>query len=215
MKLSNCRVCIILPLHMHCINYMILLRPLICINISSYFKQLLTSWRPNLKKFKKYWEHISLLYCIRDVLDPKIKLQGVDYLPKGIVEKLQVSSNIINIQNVKTNMKIIFNAYNEKYGGTHVVSPPPSTINTIPPWEVMMNLVLVLVLALHLHHLRHAQNWRIIIKQILLLFLLMSNVVVTILTSSIFCQFGKHNKNVSRTFQNDSWYNNFSNVHGS
>ena len=63
---------------------------------------------------------------------------------KGIKEKLQVVSNIINIQNVKTNMTIIFNAYNEKYGGTHVVYPVLLASNTIPPsgssWEVIMNL---------------------------------------------------------------------------
>ena len=42
-------------------------------------------------------------------------------------------------------MTIIFNVFNEKYGGTHVVSLVPSTSNTIPPsgssWEVMMNLL--------------------------------------------------------------------------
>ena len=35
-------------------------------------------------KFKKYWEHILSLYCIATVLDPKVKLQSVDYLLNGI-----------------------------------------------------------------------------------------------------------------------------------
>ena len=55
-------------------------------------------------KFKKYWQRIPPLYCIAAVLDPRVKLQGVDYLLKGIGKKLQVVSDIINIENIKTNI---------------------------------------------------------------------------------------------------------------
>ena len=95
-------------------------------------------------KFKKYWQRVPPLYCIAAVLDPRVKLQGVAYLIKGIGEKLCVVSDLINIEHIKTHMSIRFNAYNEKFGGTHVVSPIPSASNTTPPsgssWEVMMNL---------------------------------------------------------------------------
>ena len=73
------------------------------------------------------------LYCIAVILDPRVKLKSVNYLLKGIGEKLHVISDIINIQNVKTYMIIIFNTYNEKHGGTHVVFLVPSSSNTSPP----------------------------------------------------------------------------------
>ena len=39
-------------------------------------------------KFKKYWEKIPGLYCLATVLDPRMKLTGVESLIQGIAEKL-------------------------------------------------------------------------------------------------------------------------------
>ena len=62
----------------------------------------------------------------------------------GISSKLFVTSDMIRIDTVKSDMSKLYDAYSERYGGSHSSAPAPSVYSaTIPSgssWEEMMNL---------------------------------------------------------------------------
>ena len=93
-------------------------------------------------KLKRYWQKIPPLYYVAVVLDPRVKLQGVDFLMQGIAKKLQVASNIITNNDVKTRMIAMFDCYNRNYRGSSGTSSRPATFNIIPPsgssWQEIM-----------------------------------------------------------------------------
>lgn len=40
-------------------------------------------------KFKKYWQKIQPLYGVAIVIDPSVKVQGVEWLLKSVAEHVQ------------------------------------------------------------------------------------------------------------------------------
>ena len=82
-------------------------------------------------KFKKYWEKVPALYCLAAVLDPRMKLTGVESLIRGIAEKLCFQLTY-SIQDIRTRMVRMFNSYNEKYGA----SPTTLSTSTYPITDV-------------------------------------------------------------------------------
>ena len=77
-------------------------------------------------KFKKYWQRVSPLYCVAAVIDHRVKLQGVKYMINRISSRLRVTSDIITTDTIRSNMSKLYDAYNEKYGGSHSFAPTPS-----------------------------------------------------------------------------------------
>ena len=95
-------------------------------------------------KFKKYWQRVPPLYCAAAVLDPRVKLQGVEYMINGISSRLSVTSDMITIDTVKSDMSKLYDAYSERYRGSHSSAPAPSVSSATVPsgssWEEMMTL---------------------------------------------------------------------------
>ena len=89
----------------NCTKFLINLR---CIERHQYFNDVVAFIE---EKFKKYWEKIPLVYSIATVLDPCMKLGGVESLMRGITEKLAIEISIF-IQDVKKRMIKIFDHYN-------------------------------------------------------------------------------------------------------
>ena len=77
-------------------------------------------------KFKKYWQRVPPLYCAATVLDPRVKLQGVEYMINGISSRLFVTSDMITIDTVKFDMSSLCDTYSERYAGSHSSTPAPS-----------------------------------------------------------------------------------------
>ena len=62
-------------------------------------------------KFKLYWQKIPLLYCTVAVLNPRMKLHGVDSLMLGIIKKFHVDE-VLTIQDVRNQMSRMYDSYN-------------------------------------------------------------------------------------------------------
>ena len=62
----------------------------------------------------------------------------------GISSRLSVTSDMITIDTVKSDISKLYDAYSERYGGSHSSAPAPSVSNATVPsgssWEEMMNL---------------------------------------------------------------------------
>ena len=110
-------------------------------------------------KFKKYWEHIPPLYCFAAVLDPRMKLGGLDSLMKGIAEKLQIQLTVSSNE-VQEGMTRMFDEYNHRFGQGHdSTSRVTSSVNVASSssasWQTVRN---TLDSAIQVLHLLRAQN---------------------------------------------------------
>uniref|UniRef100_A0A5B7AEL5 Zinc finger BED domain-containing protein RICESLEEPER 2-like n=1 Tax=Davidia involucrata TaxID=16924 RepID=A0A5B7AEL5_DAVIN len=66
------------------------------------------------EKFIKYWEHIPPIFCLATVMDPRIKLFGVELLLNGISKNLNTSLHI-TIDDVNISLTSIYKTYESKY----------------------------------------------------------------------------------------------------
>ncbi|KAI8555020.1 hypothetical protein RHMOL_Rhmol05G0141600 [Rhododendron molle] len=91
-------------------------------------------------KFKKYFEPMPKIFVFATVMDPRIKLCGVDRLLKGLSNNMSVL--FYSIATVKKDLIDLYDLYESKYASTNVAStcpdpclPRPSVDD--PGWSLM------------------------------------------------------------------------------
>ncbi|KAK3189262.1 hypothetical protein Dsin_028823 [Dipteronia sinensis] len=88
-------------------------------------------------KFKKYWSEMPFLYALGVIVDPRIKLAGLEYLLEFIGNKLSVdySDQITDIQN---KLFKVFSIYERKFDGVDTEpSLEPDTQPLPTSWSIL------------------------------------------------------------------------------
>ena len=76
-------------------------------------------------KFKKYWKPLPFLYCLATILDPRLKIGGLEKILSGLTDLLgeDYMSQIVDIQN---SLVQIFFQYQDRYGVQVRPNPSPA-----------------------------------------------------------------------------------------
>ncbi|KAK3229655.1 hypothetical protein Dsin_001536 [Dipteronia sinensis] len=88
-------------------------------------------------KFKKYWSEMPFLYALGVIVDPRIKLAGLEYLLEFIGNKLSVyySDQITDIRN---KLFKVFSIYERRFSGVDTKpSPEPDTQSLPTSWSIL------------------------------------------------------------------------------
>ncbi|KAK3225516.1 hypothetical protein Dsin_005378 [Dipteronia sinensis] len=88
-------------------------------------------------KFKKYWSEISFLYTLGVIVDPRIKLAGLEYLLEFIGNKLSVDYSD-QITDIRNKLFKVFSIYERRFGGIDTKpSPEPDTQPFPSSWSIL------------------------------------------------------------------------------
>ena len=89
------------------------------------------------KKFTKYWSTVPLLYALGVIIDPRVKLSGLETLLEYLGNILSIDYST-QITDIRTKLFEVFSIYECRYGG--VDSQPSAEPNTLPnqtSWNIL------------------------------------------------------------------------------
>ncbi|KAF7138015.1 hypothetical protein RHSIM_Rhsim07G0152300 [Rhododendron simsii] len=78
-------------------------------------------------KFNKYFENMPTIFIVASVMDPRIKIKGVEKLLKGLSENLGIT--LPSISTVTALLTSIYASYESKFACTAAAAPFSSSIN--------------------------------------------------------------------------------------
>ncbi|KAK3225261.1 hypothetical protein Dsin_005123 [Dipteronia sinensis] len=88
-------------------------------------------------KFKKYWSEMHFLYALGVIVDPRIKLAGLEYLLEFIGNKLLVDYSH-QITDIRNKLFVVFSIYEPRFGGVNTEpSPEPDTQPLPTSWSIL------------------------------------------------------------------------------
>ncbi|KAK3218934.1 hypothetical protein Dsin_012904 [Dipteronia sinensis] len=88
-------------------------------------------------KFKKYWSEMPFLYALGVIVDPRIKLAGLEYLLEFIGNKLSIDY-FDQITDIRNKLFEVFSIYERRFGGVHTEpSPEPDTQPLSTSWSIL------------------------------------------------------------------------------
>ncbi|KAK3189341.1 hypothetical protein Dsin_028902 [Dipteronia sinensis] len=88
-------------------------------------------------KFKKYWSEMRFLYALGVIVDPRIKLSGLEYLLEFIGNKLSVDYSD-QITDIRNKLFEVFSIYELRFGGVDTEpSPKPDTQQLPTSWSIL------------------------------------------------------------------------------
>ncbi|KAK0571949.1 hypothetical protein LWI29_038573 [Acer saccharum] len=70
-------------------------------------------------KFEKYWYEIPFLYALGVIIDPRVKLSGLETLLDYLRENLSVDYSA-QVTDIRTKLFDVFSTYERRYGGVDV-----------------------------------------------------------------------------------------------
>ena len=88
-------------------------------------------------KFKKYWSTIPFLYALGVIVDPRVKLSGLETLVDYLGEMLNVDYSA-QVTNIRTKLFEVFSTYERRYGGVEEQpSIEPDTLPNQTSWNIL------------------------------------------------------------------------------
>jgi hypothetical protein len=88
-------------------------------------------------KFKKYWSKIPFLYALGVIVDPRVKLSGLETLVDYLGEMLNVDYSA-QVTNIRTKLFEVFSTYERRYGGVEEQpSIEPDTLPNQTSWNIL------------------------------------------------------------------------------
>ncbi|KAK3189421.1 hypothetical protein Dsin_028982, partial [Dipteronia sinensis] len=88
-------------------------------------------------KFKKYWSEMPFLYALGVIVDPRIKLAGLEYLLEFTGNKLSIDYSE-QITDFRNKLFEVFSIYERRFGGIHTeLSPEPDTQPLPTSWSIL------------------------------------------------------------------------------
>ncbi|KAK3229321.1 hypothetical protein Dsin_001202 [Dipteronia sinensis] len=88
-------------------------------------------------KFKKYSSEMPFLYALGVIVDPRIKLAGLEYLLEFIGNKLSIDYSD-QITDIRNKLFEVFSIYERRFGGVHTEpSPEPDTQLLLTSWSIL------------------------------------------------------------------------------
>ncbi|KAK3205449.1 hypothetical protein Dsin_019495 [Dipteronia sinensis] len=88
-------------------------------------------------KFKKYWSEMPFLYALGVIVDPRIKLAGLEYLLEFTGNKLSIDYSE-QITDIRNKLFEVFSIYERRFGVIHTEpSPEPDTQPLPTSWSIL------------------------------------------------------------------------------
>ncbi|KAK3221983.1 hypothetical protein Dsin_009008 [Dipteronia sinensis] len=88
-------------------------------------------------KFKKYWSEMPFLYALGVIVDPRIKLAGLEYLLEFTGNKLSIDYSE-QITDIRNKLFEVFSIYERRFGGIHTEPSPEPDRQPLPTsWSIL------------------------------------------------------------------------------
>ncbi|KAK0573548.1 hypothetical protein LWI29_009730 [Acer saccharum] len=88
-------------------------------------------------KFKKYWYEIPFLYALGAIIDPRVKLSGLETLLEYLGDILSVDYSA-QVTDIRTKLFKVFSTYERRYGGVDVQPTiEPDTLPNQTSWNIL------------------------------------------------------------------------------
>ncbi|KAK3212173.1 hypothetical protein Dsin_016879 [Dipteronia sinensis] len=88
-------------------------------------------------KFKKYWSEMPFLYALGVIVDPRIKLAGLEYLVEFTGNKLSIDYSD-QITDIRNKLFEVFSIYERRFGGVHTEPSPELDTQPLPTsWSIL------------------------------------------------------------------------------
>ncbi|KAK3198172.1 hypothetical protein Dsin_021587 [Dipteronia sinensis] len=88
-------------------------------------------------KFKKYWSEMPFLYALGVIVDPRIKLAGLEYLLEFTGNKLSIDYSE-QITDIRNKLFEVFSIYERRFGGIHTKPSPEPDRQPLPTsWSIL------------------------------------------------------------------------------